>query len=221
MHRTPEPELMDTPEQALAYASTDFSEPHDAFVAHFRQRFPDFHEGEVLDLGCGTADVAMRFCWVYPGAQILGVDGAPAMLQCGQEMIDGNELGGHIHLEHRYLPDETLAAQHFDAVISNSLLHHLDDPMTLWETVKQVAKPGAPVLVMDLMRPTSIVEAFQFVRQYASDAPPHMQKDFYHSLLASYRQQEVKRQLYKADLDHFQVEIVSDRHILIWGTMDV
>lgn len=221
MHRTSEPELMDTPEQALAYASTDFTEPHDAFVAHFRQRFPHFSEGEVLDLGCGTADVAMRFCWAYPAVKILGVDGARAMLQLGQEMIEANDLGNHVRLAHCYLPDESLAAHHFDAVISNSLLHHLDDPMTLWQTVKQVAKPGAPVMVMDLMRPASIVEAFQFVRQYASDAPPLMQKDFYHSLLASYRPQEVKRQLYKADLDHFQIEVVSDRHILIWGVMDV
>ena len=39
--------------QAEAYAQTDFSEPHDAFVAHFRERFPDFKDGNVLDLGCG------------------------------------------------------------------------------------------------------------------------------------------------------------------------
>jgi len=33
------------------------------------------------------------------------------------------------------LMDEGLAACRFDAVISNSLLHHLDDPAVLWETV--------------------------------------------------------------------------------------
>ena len=49
MQRVPEPELMDDPAQALAYAGADFSEPHQAFVAHFRERFPDFHSGSVLD----------------------------------------------------------------------------------------------------------------------------------------------------------------------------
>ena len=39
MERIPEPELMDDPEQARAYASADFSEPHQAFVERFTQRF--------------------------------------------------------------------------------------------------------------------------------------------------------------------------------------
>jgi len=219
MHRIPEHELMDTPEQALAYASTDFSAPHDAFVAHFRQRFPEFAEGEVLDLGCGTADVTIRFGRAYPGVTLLGVDGAAAMLEPGTRAV--REVGMHdrIRLEQHYLPDSTLQAEHFDAIISNSLLHHLDDPLTLWQTVKQTGRPGAPVMVMDLLRPASVAETLGLVRVHAADAPALLQKDFYHSLLAAYRPQEVKRQLFKMDLDHFATEVVSDRHMLIWGRL--
>ena len=72
MQRIPEPELMTDPAQAQAYAETDFSAPHDAFIAHFAARFPDFKTGRVLDLGCGAADVTLRFARAYPDAEIVG-----------------------------------------------------------------------------------------------------------------------------------------------------
>ncbi len=41
MKRIPEPELMNSPEQARAYAEADFSEPHNMFVEKFAECFPD------------------------------------------------------------------------------------------------------------------------------------------------------------------------------------
>ena len=41
MQRIPEVELMDDPEQTLAYARADFSEPHNHFVALFREHFAE------------------------------------------------------------------------------------------------------------------------------------------------------------------------------------
>lgn len=215
--RTPEPDLMDCAEQALAYAEADFSEPHDAFVAHFRRLFPDFVAGAALDLGCGPADISIRFCRALPAVSLTGVDGAAAMLELGRRAIERHGLSTRLALEHRYLPDSTLPPAHFDAVISNSLLHHLADPAVLWQTVTHAAKPGAPVAVMDLMRPTSLDEAGQLAERYASDAPAVLRHDFYHSLLAAYRPDEVRAQLATAGLAHFRVEAVSDRHLLIWG----
>ena len=219
MERIPELELMDSPEQAEAYASADFSEPHNAFVAHFRRLFRDFSTGRVLDLGCGPADVGIRFCKAYPEVALTGVDGSAAMLQCGFMAVREAGLANRLQLAQSYLPDESLAALQFDAVISNSLLHHLDDPAVLWETVKQTARPGAPVLIMDLMRPDSFVDAGQLTERYAGNAPPVLREDFHYSLLASYRPEEVREQLYQAGVLGFRVEAVSDRHLLIWGTL--
>jgi SAM-dependent methyltransferase len=217
MERIPEPDLMDDPEQAEAYALADFSEPHDAFVAHFRRLFRDFSAGRVLDLGCGPADIGIRFCKAYPEALLTGVDGAAAMLQRGLAAIQAANLAGRLTLMQCHLPDESLAAFQFDAVISNSLLHHLDDPAVLWETVRQTAKPGAPVLVMDLLRPESFVDAGQLTARYAADAPAVLQRDFQNSLLAAYRLEEVREQLHAAGLIGFRTEAVSDRHLLVWG----
>ena len=62
--RIPEPQLMDDEAQAEAYATTDFSEPHQAFVTHFTERFPDFSGGEVMDLGCSARSLGrLRARW--------------------------------------------------------------------------------------------------------------------------------------------------------------
>lgn len=216
MERIPEPELMEDREQARAYALADFSEPHDAFVRHFQRRFPDFAHGRVLDLGCGAADVTIRFAHAYPQATLEGVDGAEAMLQLGAEAVARAGVGSRIVLRSLHLPAAALNGG-YDAVISNSLLHHLAEPATLWEAVARAAAPGAPVLVMDLLRPNSRDAALGLVRLHAGDAAPVLARDLFNSLLAAYRPDEVTRQLRAAGLTHLEVEVVSDRHWLVWG----
>ena len=217
MQRIPEPELMDDPAQAQAYAGADFSAPHDAFVAHFAARFPGFANGRVLDLGCGAADVVLRFARAYPAAHIVGVDGADAMLDLARAAVARAGCMERIVLWRMRLPDAALAAQAFDAVLSNSLLHHLHDPLVLWQSLKQAAKPGAALCVMDLSRPATLDEVMQLTARYASDAPELLRRDFFNSLCAAYRADEVSAQLRQTGLAHLQIENVSDRHLLIWG----
>lgn len=216
MERIPEPELMEDPEQARAYARADFSEPHDAFVRHFQRLFPDFAHGRVLDLGCGAADVTIRFARAYPRATLEGVDGAEPMLQLGREAVAFAGLDSRIVLRPLRLPAADLNGG-YDAVISNSLLHHLARPATLWQSVARSARPGAPILVMDLLRPISRDAALGLVRLHAGDAAPVLARDFFKSLLAAYRPDEVTPQLHAAGLAHLNVAAVSDRHWLVWG----
>ncbi|WP_333839921.1 class I SAM-dependent methyltransferase [Pelomicrobium sp.] len=215
--RVPEPELMDDPAQAQAYAEADFSEPHQAFVEHFRRRFPAFAGGRVVDLGCGPADVTLRFARAFPRAHLLGVDGARAMLALAQEAVARAGLEERIRFAWLRLPAPALP-RGFDAVISNSLLHHLADPQTLWAAVGQAARPGAPVLVMDLMRPAAEAELERLVATYAAEVPEILRRDFRNSLRAAYRPEEVRAQLAQAGLGGFSVEAVSDRHLLVWGS---
>jgi len=218
MDRIAEPDLMDNAEQARAYAETDFSEAHDAFVSHFKSRFPDFHKGHVLDLGCGTADVIMRFARAFPESKITGVDGAQAMLDIGLRDIVAKGCAHQISLRRCLLPDNSLSSKYFDAILSNSLLHHLNDPLIIWDTIRQCAMQKTPIFIMDLMRPDSREEAEKLVRLYAGDASPILKKDFYNSLLAAYIPDEIRHQLKTTGLDYLTIEVVSDRHLLVWGT---
>jgi cyclopropane fatty-acyl-phospholipid synthase-like methyltransferase len=217
MERIPEEELMDDREQAKAYSDADFSEPHNAFVEHFRKRFSDFPGGSVLDLGCGPADVTLRFAAAFPATRILGVDGAQAMLDIGNQEILSRSFAHRVTLKKNVLPDNELLKTRFDAIISNSLLHHLSSSGILWQTVKQCAQPCAPIFVMDLLRPDGTAEARELVKTYAADASPLLQQDFYNSLLAAYNEDEIRQQLFTYGLHYLNTEIISDRHVIVWG----
>jgi ubiquinone/menaquinone biosynthesis C-methylase UbiE len=219
MQRIPEPELMDDETQARAYAEADFEVPHSYFIELFQQTFPALSiTGSVLDLGCGPADISLRFARAYPDCEIHGVDAAAAMLAYADKAIQQAKLNERIRLVTAYLPVARLPRRHYDVVISNSLLHHLADPMTLWQTVQEYAVPGAPVFIMDLLRPTSQTRAQALVAEYAADEPQVLQHDFYHSLLAAYTPKEVEQQLNSLGLP-FSVRVVSDRHLVVSGTM--
>jgi len=77
---------MNAEDQAAAYAAADWSESHGKIPGYFRERFPGFSGGKVLDLGCGAADVTIRFVKAYPNVTAVGVDGSEAMLEFGRRL---------------------------------------------------------------------------------------------------------------------------------------
>jgi ubiquinone/menaquinone biosynthesis C-methylase UbiE len=215
--RIPEPELMDDPEQARAYAGADFSEPHQAFLERFAQCFPRHRPRQVLDLGCGAADITIRFARAYPDATLTGLDGSPAMLAYAHEAVVRSGMGLRLKLSKARLPETGLARHAFDTVISNSLLHHLHDPQALWRGVSDYAAPGSVVFIMDLRRPDTRDRARELVEEYAAAEPEILQRDFFNSLLAAFRTEEITAQLWQAGLSHFQVKAAGDRHVIIHG----
>jgi hypothetical protein len=102
-------------------------------------------------------------------------------------------------------------------IFSNSLLHHLRDPESLWSTVRRWSGASTILFVMDLLRPTSRNRARELVDRHAKEEPEILRTDFYNSLLAAYREQEIHEQLEKSSLSHLEFEIVSDRHFVVWG----
>ncbi|NJD08106.1 MAG: class I SAM-dependent methyltransferase [Methylococcaceae bacterium] len=221
MDRIAEPELMDSPEQAQAYANADFAQPHDRFVQLFREYFdqPELSGLDVLDLGCGPADVTVRFARAHPNTRITGIDAGPNMLALARRAVELAGLTDRIHLIQGHLPGYALHHARFDVVISNSLLHHLADPVHLWEAVQRAGKPGARVFVMDLLRPACATEWDFLVEQYARGEPEVLRRDFRNSLRASYRCDEVEAQLEGAGLGGLAVRAVSDRHWIAAGQL--
>jgi len=218
MQRIPEPELMEEDEQARAYAEADFDEPHSHFIELLVEHTRGLPEsGLALDLGCGPADITLRFARRFVGWSVHGVDGSPAMLRYGAEAVRAAGLGGRVRLVQARLPEQVPPAERYDLVLSNSLLHHLPDPSILWDAVRRWASPGAAVFVMDLLRPASREAAGALVEEYTAGEPELLRHDFFHSLMAAYSPSEVRDQLRQAGLDPLELHSVSDRHWIAYG----
>ncbi|MBF0456233.1 MAG: class I SAM-dependent methyltransferase [Magnetococcales bacterium] len=220
MKRIPEPELMEDDAQALAYARADFSQPHDHFISLFSERFPNHSTGQALDLGCGPCDVLLRFARAFPACRIDGVDGSAAMLAQGSEALaNAADVADRIQLFQRLLPGDDLPCPSYDTLLSNSLLHHLHNPHVLWQSVKQHARTGTALFIMDLMRPNSPQRAQEMVDSHAAKEAEILKKDFFHSLCAAFTVEEIQEQLHEAGLAYLTIEAVSDRHLIVYGTI--
>jgi ubiquinone/menaquinone biosynthesis C-methylase UbiE len=217
MQRILEPELMTDEEQAIAYANADFEEPHNHFIELLRESIDDSipDAGQAVDLGCGAADISIRFAKVYPDYFIDGLDGSKAMLAEGVKAINKAGLSDRIKLIQTNLQDATLKDKNYSFIFCNAMLHHLHDPSVFWKLIKTATnKPS--VFVMDLMRPETEEQVNAFVRKYAQGEPDVLKRDFGNSLKAAFTPDEVISQLNDAGLKDFNVSVVSDRHFTVY-----
>lgn len=208
---------MDEAEQALAYTRADFADVNRRFVDRFVEHFPDFESGRILDLGCGPADIPIRFCREIPGATFVAVDASPAMIELARADIEASGFAARIALRLGFVDGSAIPGAPFDAVISNSLIHHMDDPLGFWMAIAANARSDAPILVVDLFRPPSREDARRIVDAASPNEPDVLRRDFFNSLLAAFSREEIREQLRVAGLSHLSCEIVSDRHVAVWG----
>ncbi|MFP4209293.1 MAG: class I SAM-dependent methyltransferase [Wenzhouxiangella sp.] len=216
MDRIPEPELMDEPAQARAYAEADFAEPNSLFTTAVAERLAGQPPGRLVDLGCGPGDICLRLARALPGWRIVGLDAGPNMLALADLAVAATDCAERIELVCARLPEHGLQGP-FEAVVSNSLLHHLPDPMTLWQTIGELAGPGSYVQIMDLHRPDSIARARWLVDEHAAGAPEILRQDFYNSLLAAWTIEEVRSQYERAGLDFLRLSRPTERHWMASG----
>ena len=211
---------MDSEDQTAAYAGADFEEPNLLFVLGFVDGFGKDGGGEAaVDLGWGPAEITTRFARLYPGCRVTGADAGANMLRLAAAAVQGSGLAQRVSLARCRLPDLNELSPPYDAIISNSLLHHLPEGATLWRAVRDLGRTGTRVMVMDLRRPASRDAAREIVAQYSGDEPEVLRQDFENSLCAAFTPGEIAAQLHAAGLDELSVEEPSDRHVLISGEL--
>lgn len=216
MDRIPEPELMTQPDQVRAYSEGDFEQPHQRFVELLCERMPRLGRvGYALDIGCGPGDITRRLALALPGWELHGIDGSAPMLELAREAAARAGLEERLRFHECYLPDGAAPRERYDLLLSNSLLHHLADPLALWLSIRRWSHASSAVFVMDLLRPPTRADAERLVEEYAAGEPEVLRHDFFNSLLAAYRPEEVREQLERAGLGALEIEVVSDRHWLV------
>ena len=220
MQRLPEPELMRDVVQVMAYAAADFSAGDQRTLALIDALFTSPPTGTapavILDLGCGPGNITLPLARRFPGAQVIGVDGSPAMLQVARDRADQQGLS----LDLRCSTLQDLALEPVDLIVSNSLLHHLHEPGLLWGLTRELAAPGCRVLHRDLRRPAALAEVHRLQQLHCFDAPAVLIQDFCASLVAAFTPEEVQQQLALAGLDGLTVETEDDRYLVVSGLVD-
>jgi 2-polyprenyl-3-methyl-5-hydroxy-6-metoxy-1,4-benzoquinol methylase len=138
------------------------------------------------------------------------------MIRLGEQAVKQAGLADRITLRCERF-ESVAGANIADAVVSNSLLHHLPNPLQFWHKIRQLVRPGSPVLVMDLLRPESPDEAQAIVDRYAADESAILRRDFYNSLLAAFTEDEVATQLARMNLTRLLIDVPDDRHWVVGG----
>src|SRR4051812_468438 len=152
--RVLEPEVMDSAAEAVGYDSMDHSEVNRRFVDDLLEcRQPN--EGSstnpirVLDVGTGTALIPIELCSRELPIHVTAVDLAAHMLQLGQRNVIRAGLQSQIKLEQIDAKALPYANATFDWVISNSIVHHIPEPLSIMREMVRVLKPGGLLFVRD------------------------------------------------------------------------
>jgi ubiquinone/menaquinone biosynthesis C-methylase UbiE len=103
-------------------------------------------------------------------------------------------------------------SQSFDAVISNTIVHHIAEPAAVLAETMRVAAPGSLQFHRDLCRPRDEAELEHLVATYAGDATPYQRKLFADSLRAALTLDEVRALIAALGSLRDRVEMTSDRH---------
>jgi ubiquinone/menaquinone biosynthesis C-methylase UbiE len=210
MQRVLEPEVMDTPEEAVEYDAMDFTEVNTAFADRAIQLGPS--TAKVLDAGTGTARIPILICQRCPQWQITAIDLAQFMLQIGTKNVKEAGLEQQITLELIDAKQLPYPNGQFDMVISNSLIHHLPDPLPFLKELKRILKPNGAILIRDLIRPPSEEVINTLVEGIGAEYDEHQKMLFRDSLHAAFTLDEVNQLISDAGLEDVKVYQSSDRH---------
>jgi ubiquinone/menaquinone biosynthesis C-methylase UbiE len=212
LSRVLEPEAMDTPEEASDYDAMDFSEVNARFVADFLEAHGPCRGGRVLDVGAGPARIAIALCRSDPAARVRAADLAEAMLERARRNVADAGLSGRVDCVRADAKALPWPGGRFEAVISNTIVHHIPDPSPALAEMGRMVAPGGTLFVRDLARPATDSEVEALVAQYAGGEPPASRALFDASLRAALTVPEVRAIVRGLGLPEEGVAMTSDRH---------
>jgi ubiquinone/menaquinone biosynthesis C-methylase UbiE len=206
---------MDTEDEALGYDQMDHSQVNRVFISDFRAVWNG--RSPIIDLGTGTAQIPIEFCRQAPQGNIIALDAAAHMLRVATANVANAGYTARITLQLVDAKGLPFADHSIAAVMSNSIIHHIPTPLTVFREIARVVAPGATIFVRDLFRPADHATLDNLVRTYAGAATAHQQRMFAESLHAALTLAEVQTLVQEVGFDPRGVTQTTDRH-WTWST---
>jgi ubiquinone/menaquinone biosynthesis C-methylase UbiE len=206
--RVPEPEEMNDQQEVESYTSAAAARHLDAidntFVDHALRLLGDAAHSPgapecALDIGTGPAQIPLKLLRRMGDLTVVGLDRSRTMLE--QARRDSIAAGvsdrlllaladGHL----LPFPDSC-----FSLVLCNSALHHVRSPVGLLREAARVARPGAPLLIRDLRRPSRFLLRFHLWK-HGRHYSGLMRTLFDASVRAAYTIEELEAQIRESNL---------------------
>lgn len=207
-----EPEVMDTLEEASEYDSMDHSHVNQVFCNDFFAARSPRDGVQILDVGTGTAQIPIEICKHNSALKITAIDLAESMLSLGNNNIKNAGLQDLITLAKVDSKKMPYTDESFDQVISNSIIHHIPNPLECFKEMIRVTKKEGLLFIRDLLRPFLEHELRTLVKLHAGDATPKQKQLFTDSLHASLTLAEVREMVESFGFDASSVSQSSNRH---------
>ncbi|NHC38118.1 class I SAM-dependent methyltransferase [Scytonema millei] len=206
-----EPEVMDSWEETVEYDAMDFVEVNTAF-AQTASELCRLDTAKVLDAGTGTARIPIILSQMHPHWQIWGIDLAENMLKLGFQNVKDAGLQDRISLEIVDAKRLPYPDDYFELVISNSLVHHLPNPLPFLQELKRVLQPKGAICIRDLIRPSDAATIDRLVEGIGMEYSDRQKDLFRDSLHAAFTIDEVEQLVTQAKIPGVRIYQSSDRH---------
>jgi ubiquinone/menaquinone biosynthesis C-methylase UbiE len=213
LSRVLEPEVMDTVAEAEDYNAMDHSHVNRVFVDDFLTAMKTIPQPwRIFDAGTGTALIPIELMQRDVAADITAADLAEQMLIVARRNLAVANSSESIRLVRCDCKRLDFGDASFDAVISNSIIHHIPEPFAVLKECWRILRPGGVLFIRDLLRPNDEHELEYLVVTYAGTANQHGQQMFRDSLHAALTIGEVTTMSAELGIAADAVRATSDRH---------
>ncbi len=210
LNRVLEPEFMDTVEEAEGYDAMDHADVNVAFVERLVELGA---RGSMLDIGTGPGHIPLLVVERIPGCRILGVDMARTMLGIAEKHRAASTDGSRIRYEVADAKELPYRDGEFDTVFSNTILHHIPDPVPYLREAYRVMKPDGVLLIRDLFRPDSEPRLEELVDLHTAGESEYQTGRFRQSLWAALTLDELREAAVAAGIEGHELVQDTDRHM--------
>ena len=114
----------------------------------------------ILEIGCGTGNLAILIKRLHPGAEVVGIDPDPKALARAQRKARRKTL--NVRLDHGFAEELPYSDASFDRVVSALMFHHLgpEEKEKTLEEARRVLKPGGSLHLVDFGGATARSDGF-------------------------------------------------------------
>jgi len=229
MDREPESELMNKKSQVKAYCAADFS-LGEINLIKFISNYLEINNINlskndlIVDLGCGPGNISEKLSERWPDVKVLGIDGSKEMIREAESRMFKNKIMGKYGNLNYLCSDirkisshEIFSRKEITLLVSNSFIHHIIDIDNFFEFIINLSNKQTINFHKDLIRPKDEKTALKLKDKCSQKYSAILTNDYYASLKASYRRNEIQKKILELDLESMNVIEESAEYLIVYG----